>query len=170
MITEPILFKEKQRPHTLVLVVITLLGVGLPLYIAFQQLWLGKPFGDKPVSNRGVAILVPVIILPMLALAGLNLDTRLYRDRLRIRLFPFDESLLLSRIVRWEICNYSAMKEYMGWGVRFRAGGIAYTMKGNRGLQLVLDDGSRVLIGSQRPEDLASALTTAASERSRTGS
>jgi len=163
MATEPILFHERQRPHTWLLVVIIVLGVGLPLYIAFQQLWLGKPVGDKPMSNRGVAIVVPCIILPALALASLNLDTRLYGDRLRVRLFPFaDDSFPLSRIVRWEVRNYSAMKEFMGWGVRTGAGGIAYTMKGNRGLQLTLDDGSRVLVGSQRPEGIASALPTAA--------
>ena len=166
MATEPILFHERQRLPIWALVVIVVLGVGLPLYIAFQQLWLGKPFGDKPMSNRGVAMLVPGIILPALALAGLNLDTRLYRDRLRVRLLPFaDDNFPLSRIVRWEVRRYSATKEFMGWGFRSGSGGIAYTMKGNHGLQLILDDGSRVLVGSQRPKDIASALTTAATER-----
>jgi uncharacterized membrane protein (DUF485 family) len=166
MATEPILFRERQRLPNWALVVIIVLGVGLPLYIAFQQLWLGRPFGDKPMSNRGVAVLVPCIILPVLALARLNLDTRLYRDRLRVRLFPFaDDNFPLSRIVRWEVRNYSAIKEFMGWGVRYGSGGIGYTMKGNHGLQLILDDGSRVLVGSQRPKDIASALTTAATER-----
>jgi uncharacterized membrane protein (DUF485 family) len=166
MATEPILFRERQRLPNWALVVIIVLGVGLPLYIAFQQLWLGRPVGDKPMSNRGVAVLVPCIILPALALARLNLDTRLYRDRLRVRLFPFaDDNFPLSRIVRWEVRNYSAIKEFMGWGVRYGSGGIGYTMKGNHGLQLILDDGSRVLVGSQRPKDIASALTTAATER-----
>jgi hypothetical protein len=163
MATEPILFHERQRLPTWVLIPIIVLGVGLPLYIAFQQLWLGKPVGDKPISNRGVAMLVPGIILPARALAGLNLDTRLYRDRLRVRMFPFaDDNFPLSRIVRSEVRSYSAMKEFMGWGVRSASSGIAYTMKGNRGLQLFLDDGSRVLVGSQRPNDIASALTAAA--------
>jgi hypothetical protein len=81
-------------------------------------------------------------------------------------LFPFaDDNFPLSRIVRWEVRNYSAIKEFMGWGVRYGSGGIGYTMKGNHGLQLILDDGSRVLVGSQRPKDIASALTTAATER-----
>jgi len=166
MATEAILFRERQRVPTWALVVIMVLGVGLPLYIAFQQLWLGKPVGDKPMSNRGVAMLVPGIILPALALAGLNLDTRLYRDRLRVRFFPFaDASLPLSRIVRWEVRSYSATKEFMGWGGRSGSGGMAYTMKGSHGLQLILDDGSRVLIGSQRPKDIASALTAATERR-----
>ena len=171
MPTEPILFHERQRPPAWILVVIIVLGVGLPLYIAVQQLCLGKPVGNHPVSNWGVAILVPCITLPCLALARLRLSTQLYRDRLRIRLFPFaDYSVPVPRIERWEVRNYSAMKEFMGWGVRLGAGGIAYTMKGNRGLQLVLDDGSRVLVGSQRPEDIASALATVAPKDSRTES
>ena len=49
-------------------------------------------------------------------------------------------------------------------GARLGTDSVVYTtMKGSRGLQLVLDDGSLVFIGSQRPEDLASALTTATS-------
>jgi hypothetical protein len=165
MTTEPTLFKEKQRLHTPLVLVMLVLGVGLPGYIAIQQLMLGRRCGNRPMSDWGVAIVMPAIILLMLALAGLKLETRLYRDRLRIPIFPFaDETLRLSRIARWEVRPYSPLKEYWGWGVRFGNGGdIAYAMKGTRGVQLVMQDGSRVLIGSQRPEDLASALTAVAS-------
>jgi hypothetical protein len=86
-------------------------------------------------------------------------------------LFPFvDETFPLTRILRWDIRDYSAsmFKEFIGWGARLGTDSVAYTMmKGSRGLQLVLEDGSVVFIGSQRPEDLASALTTAAPDRSR---
>lgn len=120
MPTELVLFKEKQGLHALALVVIIVLGIGLPVYIAIQQLWVGKPFGNHPASNPVVAVLVPFIVLVALVLTGLNLDTRLYRDRLRVRLFPVaDETFPLTRILRWEIRNYSVtiFKEFIGWGL-----------------------------------------------------
>lgn len=172
MSTAPALFTERQRPHAWTLVAILLPGVGLPVYIFVQQLLLGRPFGNHPMTNWGLAILMPAIVVLMSAMACLHLDTRLDADRLRVRLFPLaDENLHPARIVRWEVRTYSPMKEYWGWGVRFGAdGSVAYTMKGNRDVQLLLDDGSRVLIGSQRPENLASALTMAAPAAARTRS
>ena len=48
--------------------------------------------------------------------------------------------------------------EYGGWGVRMRRGGMAYNVSGDRGVQLELMDGKRILIGSQRAGELADAI------------
>jgi hypothetical protein len=49
--------------------------------------------------------------------------------------------------------------EYGGWGLRYGGdNGWAYNARGNRGVQLVLQGEKRVLIGSQRPEELLAAL------------
>ena len=42
--------------------------------------------------------------------------------------------------------------EYGGWGNRGFSSNKAYTVGGNRGVQLRLVDGSKVLIGSNEPE------------------
>ena len=62
-----------------------------------------------------------------------------------------------------EARTYRPILEYGGWGVRRGwGGGRAYNVRGNRGVQLVLDDGTRILVGSQRPEELAAAIRSAA--------
>jgi hypothetical protein len=38
---------------------------------------------------------------------------------------------------------------------------MAYNVSGNRGVQLEFSNGKRLLIGSQRPEDLAAAISRA---------
>ena len=71
--------------------------------------------------------------------------------------------------------------EYGGWGKRngiaggnkwykmkfsigkvrfpqFESNNIAYNMSGNIGLQLVLNNNKRILIGTQKPEDLSDVL------------
>jgi hypothetical protein len=59
------------------------------------------------------------------------------------------------------IRKYSALKEYGGYGIRlgFAGKGRALNVRGNIGLQLEFNDNkSKLLIGTQKPEELAKAL------------
>jgi hypothetical protein len=63
---------------------------------------------------------------------------------------------------RIEIVTFRPIVEYGFWGIRSgRDGTRALIARGNRGVRLDLTDGSVLLIGSQRPEALASALESA---------
>ena len=57
-----------------------------------------------------------------------------------------------------EARTYSPIREYGGWGFRYGRSGKAYNVMGNRGVQLELKSGERVLLGSQKAEDLAAAI------------
>jgi hypothetical protein len=60
------------------------------------------------------------------------------------------------------VVNYRPLADYWGWGIRKgRDGERVLNARGNRGVWIDLADGSRLLVGSQRPEDLASALERA---------
>jgi hypothetical protein len=52
--------------------------------------------------------------------------------------------------------TYSPLGEYGGWGIKYGLGGAGkvYNVRGNQGLQLVFKDGSRLLIGTQKPLEL----------------
>jgi len=83
---------------------------------------------------------------------------------LQVRYFPFvNRTLPLGRIARWEARIYHPIREYGGWGVRYggRRRGWAYNVSGNCGVQLELQDGTRILIGSQRADELVSGLERA---------
>jgi hypothetical protein len=63
---------------------------------------------------------------------------------------------------RIEIVTFRPIVEYGFWGIRSgRDGTRALIARGNRGVRLDLTDGSVLLIGSQRPGALASALESA---------
>lgn len=65
----------------------------------------------------------------------------------------------LSEINSVEIVTYRAIREYGFWGIRTtRHGERVLTARGNRAVRLHLIDGTRVLIGTQRPEELAAFL------------
>ena len=90
----------------------------------------------------------------------LRLVTEVFADRLVVGLAPFRRRAIpLADIAEAKAVTYRPLADFGGWGVRWAGSrGVAYNASGDRGVQLVLRDGRRVLVGSQRPEELALAL------------
>lgn len=158
-----ILFTEKQYFRQWWLWVI-LLGVnGLFLYGAFTQVIGSEPFGDNPMSNLGIFFTCSLILLITILFVTLRLDTQVKKDGLYIRFFPFQ---LAFRFIDWAeidkayIRQYNPLMEYGGWGFRFglMGKGTAFNVSGSVGLQLELKDGKKVLIGTNKPDELSIVL------------
>jgi len=49
-----------------------------------------------------------------------------------------------------EAITYSPIKDYGGWGIRFRYKAKAYNVKGNKGVKVYLKNGRHILFGSQK--------------------
>ena len=141
----------------------------------FRQVWLWAVLlGIAAVSTAAVLISVrelswtALFLLTPAALVyllyRLELDVRVDDRALSIRFTPLvRKSIPLSEIAAVAPRTYRPLLEYGGWGIRYSLSGrgLAYNVSGNRGVQLVLTDGSRILVGSQRPEDLAAAVERA---------
>lgn len=68
-------------------------------------------------------------------------------------------SIALETVKSVEVVQYRPILDCGGWGLRRCRGGIrVLSARGNRAVKLVLTDGSRLLIGSQRPTELAEAI------------
>jgi hypothetical protein len=144
------MFREAQRVGLVVLVPLALAmlaGPGLVAYLAGRAL---------PPSLLALLLLPPVLVL----LIGLmRLVTEVRDDGLHIRVFPFFRRRIpWDQIASASARTYRPLRDYGGWGLRWNRQGVAYTARGDRGVQLVLGDGRRVLIGSQRPEELVKAV------------
>jgi hypothetical protein len=89
-----------------------------------------------------------------------ELRTEVRDDGLYARFFPLTRQhrFSWSDIRSCEARTYRPLLEYGGWGVRCGRRGKAYNFRGNRGVQLEFTDGRRLLIGSQRSEELAVAI------------
>ena len=74
-----------------------------------------------------------------------------------VLLWP-ERSIAWNEIQRAEAITYRPVKDFGGWGVRWAARGVVYNARGKRGVRMVLVSGERVLVGSQRAEDLARAI------------
>ncbi len=154
-------FYEEQRFRQPWLMILIAGLAGLSWYAFITQIIYKKAFGSHPAPDAIVWMLWAIfgLLFPLVFLS-LRMTTELTSDGLRIRFVPFYRRIIpLGEIQSIEVREYSAIREYGGWGVRFSAKhGTAYNVSGNRGIQLVLISGKRVLIGSQDPERLANAL------------
>jgi hypothetical protein len=118
-------------------------------------------------SNTGeiVLLLVAGVIIPIgiaVLFCFLRLETEVRPDGLYVRYFPFH--FRFKKFGADDLSNYYArtyrpILEYGGWGIRYSFGkGKAYNVRGNEGMQLVFKNGKRLLIGSQRAEELEEAI------------
>ncbi len=108
------------------------------------------------------AVLAAVLAVAVL-LYAVTLTVRVDAEAVRIRFFPLGKKTIpLGDVVRWEARTYRPIREYGGWGIRYTLGrGWAYNVRGKQGVQLELANGQRILIGSQRAEELAAAIAEA---------
>jgi len=164
-------FEERQKFDQwwlkLIIIGAVLAAVGPMFYGTIKQVATGIPWGDDPMSTTGLIIMDFVTTLIMTVVVLLIFKTRLItvikRDGIHIRFKPFlykERLITPDTIEKYEIRTYSSIKDYGGWGVRKsrRGKGIAYNVSGNIGLQLVLKNRRKILIGTQRPEAIKRAM------------
>ena len=149
-----------------VLLLVTALGtVGLFGYGIYVQVIQGTPWGDNPMSDTGLIVTGVATTALTVGLAALLLSARLITevrsDGLHIRFFPMRwKAIPYESIASYQARTYHPIRDYGGWGIRWGREGKAYIVSGNQGLQLSLNDGRKVLIGSQRCQEFEAAVRT----------
>ncbi|AQQ72459.1 hypothetical protein SMSP2_02844 [Limihaloglobus sulfuriphilus] len=117
---------------------------------------------EEPLEP-GMMLFTIIINLVLLALlVTFQMQTRVYKDAVWVRLLPFMpwfKKIPFEDIREYCPRKYRPVFEYGGWGIRYSfRNGKAYNAKGNKGLQITLKNGKKILIGSQDPEKLADAI------------
>jgi hypothetical protein len=113
----------------------------------------------EPALLLGALIVIAVSAL--IALARLVVDVD--RDAITVAfhfLWP-TRRIPISTVRRAQATKYRALLDYGGYGVRFGLRGWAFNVSGDEGVVVETNDGSSLLIGSQRPEELESAIARA---------
>lgn len=157
-----VLFREEQRFRQLS---IRLLPAILPAGFTLLLIWqvaLGHPAGPHPMSNGDVIGWTIFLWLVYLRLVTIKLVTAVEPGRLSISLRGLWKirKIPLAEVSRSEAVTYSPA-DYGGYGIRLTKYGKAYIASGDRGVRLTLANGGKVLVGSQRAEELAKAIAAA---------
>ena len=102
-----------------------------------------------------------VIILVNALILFSKLETMIKEDGIYVKFFPFHFSF---KRYEWQtqkevyVRKYLPLSEYGGWGVRWGIAGKAFNVSGKWGIQLVSKEGRRLLIGTQKAEDVRKVL------------
>jgi hypothetical protein len=158
------IFYEKQRFP------LRRIGVALaapPCFMLGLLVWqvvLGHPWGRQPMSNANVVGWTIFLWIIYFRLITVQLVTEV-RDRellvglrglWRARRVPLDN------IQSVETVSFDPQRDYGGYGIRSSRQGTAYIAGGNRGARLKLANGATLVVGSQKPEQLAGVLSSSA--------
>lgn len=167
-VNSQVLFREVQKMNQSWIWLIIAIPVVLSWYGAYQQLLLGKPYGDNPAPDWMMLLLFLVLgILFPVFFYSIKLVTEVRKDGLYIRFYPFHrffKTFPFETIQNYKVLTYNPIRDYGGWGIRYGPKGKAYTTAGNRGILFEFADGKKVkklMIGSQVPEKLSEAIRKA---------
>lgn len=118
---------------------------------------------DEGTSPGATDLYFPIVIisLTMWFILSMKLQTMIKDDGIYVRLFPIHFSY---KHYRWDdlekiyVRKYNPIMEYGGWGLKGTAKNRAFNLKGNIGLQLVFNDGKKILIGTDKQTELTEIL------------
>jgi hypothetical protein len=151
------LFTERQRftqPWLwVVLALTTILLLGLSVIFFWR------------VRIPAAAAALGCVTLAVIAMNGFylaaGLSVRVDADGVHVRFPPFiRRTFRAESIAGCESETYDPIGEFGGWGIRGTPArwGWAYNVRGNRGARITFHNGYRLLIGSQRAEELVGAI------------
>ena len=129
-------------------------------------------FGAATVVNLVIQRGVPNTLTEyLLAGAGLclaasvffsfRLVTQIRADGIYVRYAPLQPSFARyawTDVRQVYLRRFNAIAEYGGWGVRIGPSGRGYVVPAEWGIQLELNDGSRVLIATAHPDEVTAVL------------
>jgi len=160
---EKIRFHEIQRPRQVWVWIIIAFITALVWYFFLAQIVYGESLGNNPAPDWVVLLIWAVfgILFPIWFIM-LKLEIVVTNTELAFRFFPLHMKwrvLPFNKITAAEAVTYHPIREFGGWGIRFGwRGGMAYNMQGNRGVRIIENNGKKILLGSQRAEELERAV------------
>jgi len=133
--------------------------------VVFTSVGLVSSLLEKAPADRSWSdLLGPVIGVVAMGLvtafiSGIRVSVDSGELTVKYGVWPWLARIALGPVTSCRAVTYRPLAQFGGWGIRRGAGGIrAYTARGNRGVLLTLNEGRRVLIGSDAPEALVEAL------------
>ena len=132
----------------LILAVSTLAVITKPVV-----LWIASDFKNHIVFGTSFWIGGGTMILVLILFIVFKLTTWIDEKGISYQFFPIH---LKPKLLAWDKIEqigtrkYKPLIEFGGWGYRWGIGGKALNVKGNKGIQIKLQNGDSLLIGTQK--------------------
>ncbi len=158
---EHIIYKESQKFGKALIWIVCGSLTALFLWAIIQQLLFGIPFGNNPMSDEGLFLMLIIPLLLFILFVKTELQSRIDEAGIHYRLFPLQ---IKTRDIKWheieklEIRKYKALREFGGYGIRIGFSSRAINVRGDTGIQITFKNGKRLLIGTQKPQKIEEVL------------
>ncbi len=144
----------------------------LPLFLttlAIAQVGFGRQLGPYPVRNGDLMFFAILLWIVYVWLTRVRLMTEVTAAGLTVGLRGLlrRERVSAAEWVAWTATAFDARRDFGGYGIRRRGSTSAYIAGGTRGVRIELRNGRVLVVGSERPADLAAALDRATRGRRR---
>lgn len=145
-------------------ILIVIGGFGVNIY---DQLYLGKPGGNEPMTNNGLIwssiISFAVMSAAFIFMLNGSLVTEIWTDGIRYKFPPLIRKIRhipLEEISSVVVSKYRPIIEFGGWGWRRRllSGKTAYNVSGRIGVRITLKKGRQILFGTQQQDEMKRAV------------
>lgn len=162
-----IYFQERQQFRQLwlwlLLIFVSAFSSGTLLWIVSGSADLGAEAAKSSVLNGLGMFCIGMNVFILWLFFYMRLSVEVSQMGLFVQFRPLHRKvhkLDLREVTLVESVEYSALMEYGGYGIRKRRMATAYNVAGKLGVRIHFENGYHFLIGSQRPDELAEAITT----------
>jgi hypothetical protein len=126
--------------------------------LVFNLVWqTGK------INQLTTSLFVGFVVFSLIYLfVSAKMITQIRQDGICVRFPPFQPSFnkyLWNDIEELYLREFDALSEYNGWGIKVGSAGKGYIISGDKGIQILLRDKSKVLIGTGQPGEVARILS-----------
>jgi hypothetical protein len=142
-----------------------LLGVLMVMYTyAALRQWYGPGnWGNNRSPDWLLGVIMVFLLLVPVFVFIMKLETHFDAQGITFRFFPLHrkwQKYSWSDVERAWVRKYRPIAEFGGWGIRGLPGASsrAYSMSGDYGIQMVLKNGKRLLVGTQNALEAQQAL------------
>lgn len=146
------IFKETQKFTQTWLMILLAISLLVPVGIILKE----YTKQGTNVTTRELILTISLMVVSLSPIFIFKLITRIDERGIHYCFFPIHRKLKLiswSNIDSIYLRNYNPISEYGGWGLKTgwgRKHGKAFNISGDLGIQLILKDGRKLLIGTQK--------------------
>jgi hypothetical protein len=155
-------FKEEQRFTQTWLLVLLSISISIPFVLIVNDFYKE----NSTMSLNEFIFSSSLLVLCIVPIFFFKLKTRIDESGIHFQFFPFHLSartIAWSELIAAKTRKYDAISEFGGWGLKGgffwkKSKGVAYNVSGDVGLQLEYKNGKKILIGTQKLQEVNSVL------------
>jgi hypothetical protein len=160
-VDQALLFRERQSFQLgYAKIALAIPPLALLIVTCRQMIW-HLPWGNPATTSANLVFLTILLLAVYLRLLTVRLVTELRQNQLSVAMKGLWRRIDIptTEIRGAKPVEYQAIRDYGGYGIRSGRDGKAYIASGKEGVELEFRTGRKLLVGTQRPAELARKIS-----------